>query len=171
MNDPHQATIWTARVCAFVWLMSLGMAVRSGREAESHWRWRVVWSTAGILLGIHILVAFHFEHAWSHAAAYRHTARQTADTVGLNWGGGLFFNYAAIAVWLADVFILWSSRNVSRKNRSVRAFVDWFVAFMMINATVVFGPWGWKPLGVVVGAGLFFGFRRRKRRQTKLQDC
>ena len=170
MKDPHQATVWTARACAFLWLLSLAVANRSGREAASRRRWQVVWSAAGILLGIHILVAFHFEHAWSHAAAYRHTARQTADTIGLNWGGGLYFNYAVVAMWLADIFMLWSGRDAWRQSRTKRAIVDWFVTFMMVNATVVFGPWGWKPLGVIVGVGLFLTFRQREQRQAEHDD-
>ena len=44
----------------------------------------------------------------------------------------------------------------------IRAWaVDWFVAFMMVNATVVFGPWGWRPVGVAIVLWLLFLFWRR----------
>jgi hypothetical protein len=163
MNDPHQATVWTARVCAFVWLVSLAIATRTERRAGSSSWWQIAWSAASILLGIHILVAFHFEHAWSHAAAFAHTARQSAAKVGLNWGGGIYFNYAVIAAWLVDVLQLWTRRETHSEGRAWRVTIDWFVAFMMINATVVFGPWGWKPIGAVFAVGLFVGLPRRKR--------
>ena len=162
MNDPHQATVWTARLCALLWLVSLAIAIRTERKAASCW-WQIAWSAAGILLGVHILVAFHFEHAWSHAAAFAHTAQQSAATVGLNWGGGIYFNYAVLAVWLVDVLQLWTRHEARLNSHTWRVFIDWFVAFMMINATVVFGPWGWKPIGAVVAVGLFIGLQLRKR--------
>ncbi len=31
------------------------------------------------------------------------TARQTDAVVGINWGGGLFINYAVASLWIADV--------------------------------------------------------------------
>lgn len=163
MNDPHLATVWTARACAVLWLVSLATALQSGRKGAFSRRWKVLWSVAGILLGVHILVAFHFEHAWSHVAAYRHTARQTAATVGLNWGGGIYFNYAALGIWLADVILIWRRRGALLGSQRWRVFVDWFIAFMMINATVVFGAWGWKPLGFAMAVGLSLAFQKRRR--------
>lgn len=161
MEDPHPVTVWTARACAAVWLISLAVAARSGREGSARRRWEMAWSIAALALLVHVLVAFHFEHSWSHAAAYRHTAKQTAATVGIDWGGGLYFNYLVLIVWLGDVLRLWNQRHVSSRPNTTRAIVDWFVAFLMINATVVFGPWGWKPVGALVAVGLVVAYRFR----------
>lgn len=161
MKDPHLATVWTARLCAALWLASLAVAARSGRgeAAGRHWRW--LWTFGAVGLLIHVLVAFHFEHGWSHEAAYEHTRIQTEATVGLNWGGGLYFNYLAVVVWLADASLLWRVSLQGPRQKPGLA-VDWFVAFMMINATVVFGPWSWRPVGVAIVLWLLLLIKRRK---------
>ncbi len=46
---------------------------------------------------------------WSHAAAYAHTATQVAAGVGLNWGGGIYANYAFTALWLVEVGWWWAA--------------------------------------------------------------
>ena len=33
----------------------------------------------------------------------KNSARQTAEVFGLDWGGGLYVNYAFTAAWVADV--------------------------------------------------------------------
>lgn len=166
MQDPHLATVWTARLCAALWLTSLVFAVRNGRQAEAGQVWRLLWTAGGIALGIHVLTAFHIEHRWSHTAAFEHTAEQTAATVGLDWGGGLYFNYLVVLVWLADVLRLRRSREEQKHSSVWRLFVDGFVAFMMINATVVFGPWGWWPVGTAVVLWLGIEMRRQARRRN-----
>ncbi|MBL8848547.1 MAG: hypothetical protein JNG89_02645, partial [Planctomycetaceae bacterium] len=95
---------WTARGAMACWVATfLQGERRSGRMPR---RAEVLWSAAGwLLLAAHVLCAFHFQHHWSHAEAYAHTARRTAETVGWNWGGGLYVNYAAIALWGADVLV------------------------------------------------------------------
>jgi hypothetical protein len=96
-----------------------------------------------LLLVAHTVCAFHFQHGWSHAAAYVHTARRTADLVGWEWGGGLFVNYVTIAVWGVDVVVL--GRAASRKAPPPRLWTmlaaGW-IGFVIINATLVFGPGG-----------------------------
>src|SRR5687768_15263236 len=59
-----------------------------------HYVSRWLWTIACLALLAHVTCAFAFYHQWSHAAAYRHTAEQTAAMTGMNWGGGLYFNYA-----------------------------------------------------------------------------
>lgn len=34
-------------------------------------------------------------------ALYQETAQLTAEVFGVNWGGGLYFNYVFTAVWVA----------------------------------------------------------------------
>lgn len=101
-----------------------------------------------LLLVAHTLCAFHFEHHWSHAAAVAHTARQTAEIVGWNWGGGLYVNYVTIALWGVDLVV----QSVCRRlGRLPRRWWTWLanggIGFVMLNATVVFGPRGWRVAG------------------------
>ncbi|MGE5193901.1 MAG: hypothetical protein ACM3U2_15515, partial [Deltaproteobacteria bacterium] len=69
---------------------------RHGEPANDRWaRW--LWTAACLLLWIHAACAFQIQHHWSHAEAYAHTTRQTEEFVGLEWGGGLYFQLSAAA--------------------------------------------------------------------------
>jgi hypothetical protein len=74
-----RSTIWIAFVA-----YTLGCVVfASSRRQSDADRWvRLAWTIGGAALVAHILSAFHFYHAWSHASAYSDTARQTAEVVG-----------------------------------------------------------------------------------------
>lgn len=109
------------------------------------------------MLAVHTAAAFHFAHGWSHAAAYDHTAMRTAEVVGLNWGGGIWFNEAALIFWGVDVLLLWMFADAPPKNRVylLRAWhvgVHSFLAMMFVSATVVFGPAHWW-----IAAAVFLG--------------
>src|SRR5207244_1685286 len=99
MNAGELLTRWTVRGAVSLYLLALVVrycaAVRPAWLRTARWLW-----TAGyVALVIHVFCAFQFFHHWSHAAAYAATARQTEQVVGLNWGGGLYVNYAFMAVW------------------------------------------------------------------------
>lgn len=112
---------------------------------------RTAWTAgcAGLLL--HVACAFHYYHDWSQASAYRETARQTAEVTGMNWGGGLFINYALIIGWIADA-VWWRRGLEAYRNRPRWLVAAWqgFLIFIIFNATVVFktGPLRW------IGSGL-----------------
>jgi len=111
----------------------------------------MAWTIGCASLLAHVACAFHFYHNWSQAAAYRETARQTAEVTGLDWGGGLFINYALIAGWVIDV--AWRLRGLDVYcNRPRWLAVAWqgFLIFIIFNATVVFktGPLRWIGLGL-----------------------
>jgi hypothetical protein len=102
---------------------------------------RFAWTVGAVAAVIHSAVAFHLRHEWSHAAAYLDTARQTAAVIGLNWGGGIFVNYAFLAVWTADVLWWWAApRRFHHRPRILDAAVRAFLWFMFLNGTVVFAP-------------------------------
>ncbi|HVX16162.1 MAG TPA: hypothetical protein VHC22_33560 [Pirellulales bacterium] len=141
-----RATIWLAMLGYFV-----GAALRSGREAPlRHQIVRIVWTSGCLFYLAHVACAFHFFHHWSHADAYHRTAVQTAAVTGWDWGGGIFFNYAFTAVWVADTLVLWlppaggareQRLSVASEGRPywVRIAIQSFMWFMVFNATVVFG--------------------------------
>ena len=125
-------------------------------------RW--LWTAGCLLYLIHVACAFAFFHNWSHDRAYAHTAAQTQDIVGWEWGGGLYFNYLFTAAWIADVVRQWLRIDGSVRSSRVRELaLPLFLAFMVVNATVVFGPplWKWIGVGVGLSAGLLYWFRRR----------
>jgi hypothetical protein len=117
----------------------------------------------GIFL-THVACAFHFYHGWSHSAAYAETARETAKSVGWNWGGGLYFNYLFTLVWAGQA--AWSWRNRDERFECPNG-VTWawrgFFLFMMVNGAVVFAHGALRWLGLVLClmlAGSWWGSRR-----------
>lgn len=147
-----------------VWLAVAGYAAGAAVFALARGRrkWdaaaRLAWTVGCAALVAHVVCAFNFYHAWSHASAYQDTARQTAETTGLDWGGGLFFNYALVAAWVADVAWWWRGGLDSYRRRPRAVAFAWhaFLVFMFFNATVVFatGPARWAGLCVCLGLGL-----------------
>ena len=90
----------------------------------------------------HIACAFHFYHSWSHAAAYAHTARQTADLTGWNSGLGLYINYLFAAVWIGDAVWSWTTPIYTARAAWITRAIRVFVWFMIFNGAVLFahGP-------------------------------
>jgi hypothetical protein len=104
---------------------------------------------------VHVGLAYHFFHQWSQDSAYRATARQTADVTGLDWGGGLYFNYALIAFWIADVAWWWRDPESHRgRPRVLNIIWHGFLVFMIFNATVVFGTGALRLVGLILCLGL-----------------
>ncbi len=160
-------TRWTVRAAVACYVGWLGFALcRSerygqpdGTDAVPRWLWTI---GCGLFV-LHVICAFHFHHHWSHAHAYAHTAEQTAALTGIHWGGGLWFNYLFAVAWLGDV-ARWWLRGVPllRLDTTPGRFGHAFFAFMMFNATVVFGPPGWRVVALVllpVAAGLWWRYR------------
>ncbi len=140
-----------------IWLTLVGYAIGASVYLLSRGRrsWdevaRMVWTVSCASLLVHVACAFHYYHAWSQAAAYRETARQTAEVTGMNWGGGLFINYALMFGWVVDVAWWWRGLDVYRNRpRWLAAAWQGFLIFIIFNATVVFktGALRWIGLGL-----------------------
>ena len=120
---------------------------------------RLAWTVACVSLLAHVASAFHFYHGWSQEAALRETARQTAAVVGLDWGGGLYINYATVLFFLVDVIWWWRGFEAYRR-RPRLLVVLWqaFLIFIIFNATVVFktGPLRWIGLGICLALACFW---------------
>ena len=147
-------TIWIATggyaVSVAVSLFQGRLPFRERRRWQARARW--AWTLGCLGLVAHTVCAFHFYHHWSQASAYRETARQTAEVTGMNWGGGLFINYAFLAAWIGDVAWWWRGLDAYRRRSwLITAIWQGIFIFMLFNATVVF------KTGVVraLGFGLF----------------
>jgi hypothetical protein len=110
---------------------------------------RLCWTLAWVTYLIHVAMAFHFAHHWSHAEAMRHTE----EVSGV--GEGIFVSHLFTLLWTTDVvsWWLWPSWYARRP-----AWIDWllhgFMLFVVFNATVVFES-GWiRWAGVVLFAWL-----------------
>ena len=164
-------TLWTARLVVAAWLGAVVVGWRFRPNVRAFGFQRALWTAAAVALLAHTVAAFHFVHGWSTAAAWEHTARRTAEVTGWNWGGGLFVNEALLAWWLFDAAVLWRS-PLPAWRRSVGYESVWqgVVGFLMLNATVVFGPphfrWAAGPAALALIVG--YVFRKRRREQQSL---
>ena len=162
MNSGELLTRWSAVSALFVYV--LGLALRASANGT---RWKPAWArgvwTAGCLLFLfHVACAFQFYHRWSHAAAYAATAHRTAELTGLEWGGGLYANYAFTLLWVADVIWWWSGlERYEARPRPVNWAVQGFLGFMAFNGTVVFGTptVRWLGLGACLFLAAIWGLR------------
>lgn len=142
-------------------------------------RWRVArgaWTVGCAMYLAHVLCAYHFVHHWSHAAALEFTARRTEETIGWSWGGGLYVNHLLMLVWVVDAFLWWKNGPTwpLRRSRWSDWSVQFFLAFMWINATIVFGagPIRWVGCAIAAALALVWLASWRRRPQTAApRDC
>lgn len=146
-----------------IWLSLLAWVVGEWRRsARRGARGRWAWTAGAIAAVVHSALAFDLRYAWSQAAAYADTARQTGAVTGLTWGGGIFFNYAFLAVWTADAVWWWvSPDSFLRRARFLDRAVRGFLWFMFLNGTVVFGHGPVRWLGAAAVLAVAAAWYRR----------
>jgi len=138
MTNGQLFTLWSIRISAATYVASLSLLL-GPRNERFRKAYRIAWTAGCILYLAHVCGAFQFFHAWSHLAAYRQTARQTRELFGMEWGGGLYFNYLFSLFWVADVLWSWSNFDAyQNRPRWVGATIHSFLAFMFFNATIIF---------------------------------
>jgi hypothetical protein len=128
-------TIRLALVWYFVALLQL-MRLRPGEWSAGSARGsaaRWCWTWGAVCYVVHVAMAFHFFHGWSHAHAFEHT-RQVGGV-----GEGLYASYLFTALWIADALAWWCwpvaySRRSAWWDRGLHCFM----LFIVFNGTVVF---------------------------------
>jgi hypothetical protein len=159
-------TIWIALAGYFAGAITYALARgRPRRDAAA----RLGWTAACAALLAHVACAFHVHHSWSHAAAYVDTARQTGEVFGLEWGGGLYVNYALAALWIADVGWWWAAGLAAYRRRPRALTFAWhaFLFFIVFNATVVFEGGFVRRAGAALCAALVCAWLIAARRAPK----
>jgi hypothetical protein len=140
-NDPTDPAInesaWRAPL--LYWCLGPLLFLRSTGEGQHRFIrvcLQIGWAYAWVLCLLHVAIAFHLGHGWSHEAAWRHTR----DVGG--YGDGIFVNYAFVFVWLVDVIWLCVAfDSYFARPRWLHWTVHGFLAFVVFNAAVVFGSW------------------------------
>ena len=157
------------RIC--IWLALVGYALGAAYAlARGGRRWertaKLIWTTSGLLLFLHVGFALHFVHHWNQASVYVETARQTVEVFSVNWGGGMYVNYALLSLWLLDILWWWIAPDAYRRRpRWLTLVWQGFLLFIFFNATVVFvsGFLRWLGLfGTVALLGLWWHTPRNK---------
>jgi hypothetical protein len=163
--DPGDDLVrWTVRLALAYWaaavalLLSLGPGERraeSGRGRLARWCWTLAWAT----YLVHLAMAFHFYHRWSHADAVRHTR----DVSG--FGEGIYVSHFFTLVWSLDVIFWWlRPGRYAARPPWVDGLLHGFMVFIVFNATVVYesGPIRWAGLAGLGVLGLL-GLARLRR--------
>jgi hypothetical protein len=156
-NTVRLSLAWyTAALCL---MLRLGPADWTGRTAASRLA-RDCWTWGLVCFLVHLAMAFHYYHHWSHAHAFEHT-REVSGV-----GQGLYVSYLFTLVWAADVAWWWQrpAQFAARSpwiDRSLHAFM----LFIVFNSMVIYeqGPIRWAGLlmfGVLAVAWL--AARRRR---------
>lgn len=139
--------LWTIRLATVCYVVALAQLIR--RKPARNW-----WLAGCMLYLAHVVAAFHITYHWSHEIAVRETARQTEALFGLNWGGGVWFNYVFTAVWAADA-AWWLLSPTSRDNRPawLSRSIHIYLAWMFVNGAIVFpqGPTRWVAAALAGG--------------------
>jgi len=152
-----RVTIWLS---VLAWVAAEWQRTHPAAAAASG---RAAWTLGAVTALAHAAMAFDAHHAWSHAAALADTARQTALVTGLRWGGGLYVNYAFLAVWSADALWWWlGPGSFRRRPGTLDAAVRAFLWFMFFNGAFVFvhGPMRWAGAAAALAVAAAW-YRRR----------
>jgi hypothetical protein len=126
---------------------------------------RAIWTSALVLMLVHVALAFQLVYGWNHDVAVDATTRQTAAVVGWAWRGGIFINYVFLALWGADAAWWWIA-PASRASRSIRleAARTALFLFMFVNGAVVFAAGIGRVVGVVSIAIVLLALAARRQR-------
>ena len=145
-------THWTVRIAFGLYVLALAVRLAGRPSAARDRCFRLCWTAGCLAFVIHVACAFHFFHGWSHADAYRETARQTQELTGVASGFGLYLNYAFLIAWLLDAACIWRVAAYASRPRWVSVASNVFFAFMWFNATAVFptGPTRWVGVAAFV---------------------
>jgi hypothetical protein len=127
----------TVRLSLLFWAAALMlMLTLSPSEWAAEGRGRLArccWSLAWLAYLVHLGVAFHYYHHWSHAAAVRHVR----DVSG--FGEGIYASHAFTVLWTLDVAYWWlRPQAYAKRSLWVGRVLHGFMAFMVFNATVVY---------------------------------
>lgn len=149
----HPAIRVSARIVVWLWPWAAALPF-VGRSIALRW----VHTLGAALCVLHVAVAFHLGHGWSHAAAFEHTERVAG------FGPGVFVNDFFVALWIAESLAAWLDFDrYLKRPRWLRVAIVSFMGFIVLNAGVVFasGPWRWVALAAFVLP--WFVLRRRAR--------
>ncbi len=109
---------------------------------------RLAWTWSIICFWVHLGMAYHFYHQWSHAHAFEHT-REVSGV-----GEGIYISYLFTWLWTADMLWWWMSpAGYAARPVWIDRALHSFMLFIVFNGMVVY------EAGMIRWAGLvlFFG--------------
>ncbi len=135
----------TVRLSLLFYAAALTLMMTTGRVRLARWCWTLAWAA----LVIHLGMAFHHYHGWSHADA----VRRTREVSG--FGEGVYVSYLLALAWTVDVAAWWL-RPAWRARRSpwFGRVLHGFMLFVVFNATIVYGTGAIRWVGTALFAWL-----------------
>jgi len=125
----------------------------SGRVRPARWCWTFAWAT----YLVHLAMAFHYYHGWSHADAVAHTQEVSG------FGPGIWFSHLFTLVWTVDVALWWLwPAGYARRSLWWDRLLHGYMAFIIFNATVVYeqGAIRWAGMLLFAELGAVLLYRR-----------
>src|SRR5262249_55053029 len=124
-------------------------AAGQGRGRLARWAWTWAWA----VYVVHVGLAFHFVHGWSHTHAFEDTRARSGV------GEGIYVSYLFTLLWTLGVAWWWlRPRGYAFRALWFDRLLHGFMVFVVFNGAVVFaaGPVRWAALvGFVALAVLF----------------
>ncbi len=120
---------------------------------------RTCWTLAWAAYVVHVGMAFHYYHGWSHADAVRHTEEVSG------FGPGIYVSHLFTLLWGADVLFWWlRPKRYAARSPWIDRVLHGFLVFVIFNGTVVYesGPIRWVGAAAFVELAVMF-FRRLRR--------
>jgi hypothetical protein len=118
---------------------------RSGKGRLARWCWTLAWAA----FVVHLAMAFHHYHHWSHEDAVRHT-REVSGV-----GEGIYVSHLFGLAWIADVAGWWLRPAwYARRSPWIDRALHGFMVFVVFNATIVYETGLIRWLGVAFFAWL-----------------
>ena len=152
-NTVRVALFWYSATC-FAVLTKSSQFIRYDLLSFRVIRW--YWTIGCCFYLIHVGVAFHHFHHWSHNAAVAFTERNSGV------GNGIFASYLFSMVWFLDVLAAWRyPKSYWFRSRWLQLEIHGFILFMVVNGAIVFasGPTRWISLSILVGLVLTWWIR------------
>jgi hypothetical protein len=126
-----------------LWLRRADWAAAPGRRA------RLCWTLAWFTYLVHLGMAFHFYHGWSHVDAVRHTEEVSG------FGPGIYVSHLFTLAWSADVLFWWlQPQGHALRSPWVDRVLHTFMLFVVFNGTVVYEAGFIRWAGLLVFAEL-----------------
>ncbi len=148
---------WAAALALMMYLRPDEWRADGGRGRLARWCWTLAWLT----YLVHLVMAFHFYHHWSHADAIRHTEAVSG------FGRGIYVSHFFTLVWSLDAIGWWlRPERYATRSPWIDRLLHGFMVFIVFNATVVYesGLIRWAGLAGLLGLALLGCQRIRRRR-------
>lgn len=121
---------------------------------------RCLWALSWLGYLIHLAVAFHFYHHWSHSHAVEHVEQASGV------GEGIYVSHLFTLIWTLDVAWWWlAPQRYATRPQWLGWLLHGFMAFVVFNGTVVYetGPIRWGGIVYFTAAALLLMCRLASR--------